>query len=185
MLEFLPKSDHAPQGDPMSTASLASNIHHSILKPRTTRRRWAGTAALMLSLLLTFTARLKAQTYIPIIYPGAVVTEAHGINSFGQIVGSWQDASGNTHGFLYNAGIYTSFDFPGSSQTTPYGINNAGDIVGDRDENVGFLLKGGVFSTLPSANGWDVNNFDFIATGAGYLDSSLEAHTINVPGSLS
>ncbi|MFZ3279365.1 MAG: hypothetical protein WA182_20900, partial [Candidatus Sulfotelmatobacter sp.] len=49
---------------------------------------------------------------------------------------------------------------------------------------MGFLLTGGVFTTLPSANGWDVNNFDFIATGAGYLDSSLEAHTINVPGSL-
>ena len=41
-----------------------------------------------------------------------------------------------------------------------------------------------MFSTLPSANGWDVNNFDFIATGAGYLDSSLEADVINVPGSL-
>ncbi len=168
----------------MSTASLPSNILQSILKSPTRRVRWAGTAAIMLTLLLTFTARLRAQTYIPIIYPGAVVTEAHGINAFGQIVGSWQDASGNTHGFSYNAGIYKSFDFPGSSQTTPYAINNAGDIVGDHDENVGFLLSGGVFSTLPSANGWDVNNFDFIATGAGYLDSSLEAHSINVPGSL-
>jgi probable HAF family extracellular repeat protein len=168
----------------MSTASLPSNILKSILKSLTTRVSWAGTAAIMLTLLLTFTARLKAQTYIPIIYPGAVVTEAHGINAFGQIVGSWQDASGNTHGFLYNAGIYTSFDFPGSSQTTPYAINNAGDIVGDHDASVGFLLKEGVFTTLPSANGWDVNNFDFIATGAGYLDSSLEADVINVPGSL-
>ena len=168
----------------MSTASLPSNILKSIRKSLTTRVSWAGTAAIMLTLLLTLTARLKAQTYIPIIYPGAVVTEAHGINAFGQIVGSWQDASGNTHGFLYNAGIYTSFDFPGSSQTTPYAINNAGDIVGDHDESVGFLLKEGVFTTLPSANGWDVNNFDFIATGAGYLDSSLEADVINVPGSL-
>ena len=168
----------------MSTASLPSNILKSIRKSLTTRVSWAGTAAIMLTLLLTLTARLKAQTYIPIIYPGAVVTEAHGINAFGQIVGSWQDASGNTHGFLYNAGIYTSFDFPGSSQTTPYAINNAGDIVGDHDESVGFLLKEGVFTTLPSANGWDVNNFDFIATGAGYLDSRLEADVINVPGSL-
>ena len=168
----------------MSTASLPSNILKSIRKSLTTRVSWAGTAAIMLTLLLTLTARLKAQTYIPIIYPGAVVTEAHGINAFGQIVGSWEDASGNTHGFLYNAGIYTSFDFPGSSQTTPYAINNAGDIVGDHDESVGFLLKEGVFTTLPSANGWDVNNFDFIATGAGYLDSSLEADVINVPGSL-
>ena len=124
----------------MSTASLPSNILQSILKSPTRRVRWAGTAAIMLTLLLTFTARLRAQTYIPIIYPGAVVTEAHGINAFGQIVGSWQDASGNTHGFSYNAGIYKSFDFPGSSQTTPYAINNAGDIVGDHDENVGFLL---------------------------------------------
>ena len=167
----------------MPTVSLSSNIK-SILKSLSPRFRSAGTAAIMLTLLLAYTARLKAQTYIPIIYPGAVVTEAHGINAFGQIVGSWTDASGNTHGFLYNAGIYTSFDFPGSSQTTPYGINNAGDIVGDHDASVGFLLKGGVFSTLPSANGWDVNNFDFIATGAGYLDSSLEAHGINVPGSV-
>ncbi|MFZ3279364.1 MAG: hypothetical protein WA182_20895 [Candidatus Sulfotelmatobacter sp.] len=107
----------------MSTTSLRSNILtsilKSILKSLTARIRWAGTTAIMLTLLLAFTARLKAQTYIPIIYPGAVVTEAHGINAFGQIVGSWQDVGGNTHGFLYNAGIYTSFDFPGSSQTTP------------------------------------------------------------------
>ena len=134
----------------MPITSLPSNFLKSLIK----QLSWAATAVITLTLLLASTAPLNAQTFVPISFPGAVTTEAHGINAFGQIVGSWMDAGGNTHGFLYNAGTYTSFDYPGSSQTTPYAINNAGDIVGDHDASMGFLLKGGVFTTINgSSNG--------------------------------
>jgi len=145
--------------------------------------RWAGTAAIMLTLLLAFTARLKAQTYVPIIYPGSVATEAHGINAFGQIVGTWTDSGGNTHGFLFSAGTYTSLDYPGSIDTVPWGINNAGDIVGYHDNNVGFFLKGGVFTALSSA-GLDINNVELIATPGGLIDLNGGFIIIDYPGSL-
>jgi probable HAF family extracellular repeat protein len=166
---------------------LPISVLSTILESFTMKIRWAGTAAITLILLLAFTARLKAQTYTQIKVPGAVETEAHGINAFGQIVGSWQDASGNTHGFLYNAGTFTSFDYPGSNQTTPYAINNAGDIVGDHDASLGFLLKGGVGGVFSTINGlgWDINNFDFIAAGSGFIDSSGNAYSIQFPGAQS
>ena len=166
----------------MPRTSLSSLTLNSIF----IRTRWAGVAAILLALLVAFNMQLKAQTYIPIVYPGAVSTEAHGINAFGVIVGSWTDSSGFIHGFVYNAGVYTSFDYPASSFTTPYAINNAGDIVGDHDASMGFLLKGGIggtFTTLTGANGWDVNNDDFVATGAGFQDTNGNNYAIKYPGS--
>jgi hypothetical protein len=156
----------------------------NILKSITMKLRWAGTAAMMVILLLAFTTQLTAQTYtqIKVPFPGAVETEAHGINAFGQIVGSWQDGSGNNHGFLYNAGAYSSFDYPGSSETFLFGINNAGDIVGYHDASMGFLLKGGVF-TLINGSVWDINNFDFAVIGTGFVDSGGGNHEVNYPGS--
>src|SRR5580692_2538807 len=163
----------------MPRTSFLSNM----LKSFPMKIRWAGTAAIMLTLLLAFTARLKAQTYVPIIYPGSVATEAHGINAFGQIVGTWTDSGGNTHGFLFSAGTYTSLDYPGSIDTVPWGINNAGDIVGYHDNNVGFFLKGGVFTALSSA-GLDINNVELIATPGGLIDLNGGFIIIDYPGSL-
>jgi probable HAF family extracellular repeat protein len=54
-----------------------------------------------------------------------------GINPGGEIVGTYQDADGNNHGFLFYHGSFTSIDFPGAIQTRAYGINPQGDIVGD------------------------------------------------------
>ena len=163
---------------------LRTSLPSNILEPLIMKIRRAVTAAIMLTLLLATATLLNAQTYTQIKVPGAVETEAHGINAFGQIVGSWQDASGNTHGFLYNAGTFTTIDYPGSEQTTLYAINNAGDIVGDHDASMGFLLKGGVFTTLTNANGWDINNLDLIATGSGFLEPNGIMDPIQFPGSL-
>jgi len=73
-------------------------------------------------------------------------TEAYGINDFGSVVGIYADASGNQHGFLRQAGVFTSIDVPGASFTNATGINNAGKIVGfygDSSGVHGFLLDGG------------------------------------------
>jgi hypothetical protein len=44
--------------------------------------------------------------------------------------------------------VYTTLDVPGSGDTFAAGINNAGQIVGSYNGSHGFILSGGVYSTL-------------------------------------
>src|SRR5262245_32540732 len=69
------------------------------------------------------------------------------------------------------AQTWTSIDCPGYPHADARGINDFGTIVGiceDQDENfTGYLLKGGVFSTVvpPGAwftEPWDVNNLGVV-----------------------
>ncbi|HLJ94507.1 MAG TPA: PEP-CTERM sorting domain-containing protein [Gemmataceae bacterium] len=55
---------------------------------------------------------------------------ATGINDAGDIVGTFQDGINPDHGFLYHNGSYLTVDVPGALRTDAYGINNAGQIVG-------------------------------------------------------
>ena len=77
---------------------------------------------------------LDGGAFTSIDFPGALSTEAHGINDLGQIVGSYSDSNHFTHAFLMDANGFTSFDFPsptGALYTSFAGINNAGQIVGN------------------------------------------------------
>src|SRR2546429_29484 len=56
-------------------------------------------------------------------------TQAFGINDFGQIVGSYVNASG-THGFLLSGNTWTTLDDPSGGFTVAAGINDMGQIVG-------------------------------------------------------
>jgi hypothetical protein len=49
--------------------------------------------------LMATAAFALAETYIPIDFPGAIVTDASGINSKGEIVGTYIDAHNGVHGF--------------------------------------------------------------------------------------
>jgi probable HAF family extracellular repeat protein len=68
----------------------------------------------------------------------AVSTSPFGCNNEGEIVGSFTDAAGAVHGFIWSNGRFSQFDAPGSSQTAAFGvsgtfingINDRGDIVG-------------------------------------------------------
>ena len=69
--------------------------------------------------------------------PGATGTWAYGINDLGDVVGEYfiahfPDAPQERHGFVWKAGVYTSFDapFPNVITTTLLGINDAGEIIG-------------------------------------------------------
>jgi probable HAF family extracellular repeat protein len=68
--------------------------------------------------------------------PGAVARYATGINQLGQIVGYYSGAAGDTHGFLYSDGTFSTLDVPGAvggtlgAGTYAYGINAQGQIVG-------------------------------------------------------
>jgi hypothetical protein len=64
--------------------------------------------------------------------PGAGAAEFPRINDRGQIVGSYVDAAGASHGFVRDAGgRLIRFAAPGAKETTPLDISNRGVIVGN------------------------------------------------------
>ncbi len=88
-------------------------------------------------------------------YPGAVLTNAQGINPVGDIVGYYQDTLGKQHGFVLSEGTFTSIDYPGAISTDAKGIGPGGDIVGSYTvapggpaNTHGYLLSLGTFTEL-------------------------------------
>jgi probable HAF family extracellular repeat protein len=64
---------------------------------------------------------------------GAVSVQALGVNNEDQVVGSFVDAQGNTHGFLFDdhSKSYTTIDDPNAQGTTVVnGLNDKGQLVG-------------------------------------------------------
>jgi probable HAF family extracellular repeat protein len=58
-------------------------------------------------------------------------TNANGINNSGEIVGFYSDANGNSHGFVYQNGVFTTVDDPLAANGTEFfGVNDSGQIVG-------------------------------------------------------
>ncbi len=67
------------------------------------------------------------------------------------IVGRYADAYGDSHGYLYQAGAFTSIDVKGADETNGCGINNQGKIVGyykAGDTYRGFLLEGAALESI-------------------------------------
>jgi probable HAF family extracellular repeat protein len=119
-------------------------------------------------------------------FPGAILTEAVGVNDDGQVVGDYMDTTGNFHGFVWANGIFSTFDvpFPEATTTAPSAINNVGQIVGfyfdDNGRVHGFLYDTGHFTsfdfpdataTLPS----DINDAGQIV--GIYADVDSVAHS--------
>jgi uncharacterized membrane protein len=75
--------------------------------------------------------------FITIDIPGAKRTTPRGINNFDQIVGSFEDDSGQSHGFIRKGDLYSILDVPGANSTYAIGINNEGEIVGAYSDTVG------------------------------------------------
>ncbi len=100
---------------------------------------------------------LSGGQFTSIDFPQASFTIAYGIDSAGNIVGSYHDPDGKSHGFLLSGGVFTSIDFPGAIGTVALGINPRGDIVGTYTDiygqypwqkSRGFLLSRGVFASV-------------------------------------
>ena len=89
----------------------------------------AATMAVGSLLAAASPASAAAFTFTTIDVPGAAPgsTQAGGINTSGQIVGSFV-AGATTHGFLDTGGSFTTIDVPGASGagTVASGINDAG-----------------------------------------------------------
>lgn len=79
---------------------------------------------------VTTTASERPYSYVPLDYPDAAATSLFGINARGDIVGSYVDQAGKSHGLLIRDGEFTTIDVPGAAGTDARGINPAGDIVG-------------------------------------------------------
>jgi probable HAF family extracellular repeat protein len=81
---------------------------------------------------------------------GAVSVQALGVNNEREVVGSYTDGMGATHGFLYDQGrnAYTTIDDPNgmkgnNAMTVANGINDKGQIVGfylDNNSNTDGML---------------------------------------------
>jgi uncharacterized membrane protein len=94
----------------------------------------------------------RAAEFKSIDVPGALATRAFGMNSVGEIVGSYTDATG-TYGYLWRGGNVTTIAVPGAISTEAWGINPRGDIVGryriaGDARTFGFLLIDGVYTDI-------------------------------------
>jgi probable HAF family extracellular repeat protein len=114
--------------------------------------------------------------------PGAVSSEATGINNLGQIVGNFTDTGGAQRSFLFSEGMYTVIDRPGyeSGGTRVGGINDAGAIVGssyDFSNGSSFIYRSGAFEDF-TVNGLytvaaDINNDEAIVGWVGVSGQRL------------
>lgn len=95
---------------------------------------------------------LKGTTYYTVNIPGSQASILLGINTPGQMVGSYSDSQGVDHGLVYDGKNITTFDPPGSIGTRAWDISDSGVIVGDYfdspTEEHGFVDKDGGFTTL-------------------------------------
>ena len=81
-------------------------------------------------------------------------TFATGLNNSNEVVGTYRDSSGLTHGFVESGGIYTTLDDPNaaSGQTYAIGINNNGVVSGYYVDTSGhyhgFTELNGIYTTV-------------------------------------
>ncbi len=119
--------------------------------------------------------------------PGANATIALGINDPGQIVGIYFSSDHqNGSAFLYEKGVYHTFDFPNPGltqqvcQTFAMGINNRGQIVGFydlwRQEGSGSVCDGPDRPFLREPDG------TFVALQLGLTTDSAQINAINPRG---
>lgn len=80
--------------------------------------------------LKTASGQGRSLAFTTLDFPGALLTNAQGINAGGEIVGFYTDTSGRTRGFVVSGGDYRSVDYPGARATQLRGIGPSGDVVG-------------------------------------------------------
>jgi hypothetical protein len=132
------------------------------------------------------------ETYDAVNYPHEPAEQtANDVNDSGQIVGSYNDSSGVTHGYERSGGKFTTLNVPfaGATGTAGFGINNSGEIVGEWTDNDGgehaFTLIGGTYASFdyPGAKfttATDVNNAGVIV--GIYEDTSFVVHGYSLSG---
>ncbi len=143
----------------------------------------------MAFLLCSLAPALAQGTYTQIDYPGTTgYTQCWGINTAGEISGTYWDSNYNSHGFLLNGGVYTTVDYPGANNTFLTGINDSGNVVGYTDESgvyAGFVYNirpqlftdinyPGAYDTLP----YSLNNSGMIAGTFNFYGAPGQGFTL-------
>lgn len=114
-------------------------------------------------------------------YPGAVITQALGINNAGLIVGEYLTSlTVPPHGFVRDIdGTLRLFNVPGSIGTEVFDINNSGDLAGDyfdaSGRQHGFIYRNGVFQSLDFGANTTIFAINDLgqAAGASYPDGGF------------
>jgi len=140
-------------------------------------------------------------SYRTLDVPGGTNADAFGINDWGQIVGGFEDATGQRQGFLREPnGAFTVLTVPGSASNVALDINNLGEVVGrTTDPNGvtrGFRLRKGVFSMFAfpgsdftrarGGNDLGVATGNFFSTEGiehGFVLDIHGMHQVDYPGS--
>src|SRR6266478_2213814 len=153
-------------------------------------------ASVLFGLLLSSALFATDYRYTKIDVPNASLTIARGINARGDIIGSYTDADGAGHDFLFHNGVYTNIDYPGGAGSA-IAINARGDIAGvldDAEGAHGFVFSDGKLTKIdyPGAiatRAFGINNSGDI-TGQyttkfgvvfGFILSGGAFHKIHVP----
>jgi probable HAF family extracellular repeat protein len=148
-----------------------------------------ATLNLTIFLVASVPLALGQGTYTQIDEPDAVLgTFVQGVDTAGDIVGSYRDAGGAYHGFLLSGGVYTTIDYAGPQYTELFGINDAGQIVGFTFlPEIGFLYDMATqtfteisFPGSTSTYALAINNSGTIA---GYIIYSGAYHGFELVGS--
>ena len=137
-------------------------------------------------------------------------TQANGVNTLGQIVGTFNEEQLGPHGFLLNSGQWIQLDFPwppntDSGYTNASDINDLGQIAGtytgdqaiDLNRQHGFRLSNGVWEKIDFNGSSDaqtsvsgINNLgQFVGTAndqkqnlISFFFDGASYHTLKVPG---
>jgi hypothetical protein len=120
----------ASQRDPFTAQSNQATI----------RKPWKSLAAVAFGLFLSVPGLTQAQyAFTTIDVPGSTRTAANG-NSTHEIAGEFDDADGNTHGFVLNKGVFTTINAPGAvGGTIINGINAPSRLTGTYFDDGGIL----------------------------------------------
>lgn len=113
-------------------------------------KHYAWLCGLALSLVPFGAVATSPATYHNIAVPGALSTQAMGVNNKSQIVGGYE-VSGNGFGFILSNGKYQKLEYPGGQFTSASSINDSGEIVGSTDLNgaiQGFVLNNGTYQEI-------------------------------------
>ncbi len=112
-----------PVAPPVAAASLATGVNDALVV--------AGTLTTVGGLTEGYLYDPTTKLFTYLNAPGAVMTQAFGLNNHGQVVGDYVDGADQMHGFIYQGGLFTTLDAPhGLGTTTINGINDLGQVVG-------------------------------------------------------
>jgi PEP-CTERM motif len=129
----------------------------------------------------------NGDTFISLSDPNAVgTTMAFGLNNKNEVVGSYVDADGNTHGFVYNwlTNQWTTINDPNADGTTAFGvegtlvngINDLGQLVGFYANTDQAAVNGFLANPVPEPSTWAMMMAGFAGLGFLGYRASRERH---------